>query len=68
MAAITTIPVTTTTRDRLRRLGHKGETYDTILQRLVQEAEEGHIYERQRHILETEEFVPLAELRRSRRS
>lgn len=35
MAEITTIPLTKATRDRLRALGRKGETYDALLQRLM---------------------------------
>jgi hypothetical protein len=33
--AITTIPLRKATRDRLRELGGKGETYDAILNRLM---------------------------------
>ncbi|MEA3199666.1 MAG: hypothetical protein QOE90_1094 [Thermoplasmata archaeon] len=32
---ITTIPLTKATRDRLRSLGKKGETYDELLNRLM---------------------------------
>lgn len=35
MPDITTIPLTKATRDRLRALGRKGETYDALLQRLM---------------------------------
>jgi hypothetical protein len=35
MGDITTIPLTKTTRDRLRTLGKKGETYDELLNRLM---------------------------------
>ena len=37
--ATTTIPLETETRDRLRLLGKKGETYDQILNRLMSAAE-----------------------------
>jgi len=33
--AKTTIIVSTETRERLRRLGRKGETYDDIINRLI---------------------------------
>jgi hypothetical protein len=33
--AITTIPLRKATRDRLKQLGAKGETYDAILNRLI---------------------------------
>lgn len=36
MGEITTIPLTKATRDRLRSLGKKGETYDELLNRLMQ--------------------------------
>lgn len=35
MGDVTTIPLTKTTRDRLRALGRKGETYDELLNRLM---------------------------------
>lgn len=35
MDPITTIPLRKSTRERLRALGRKGETYDALLQRLM---------------------------------
>lgn len=35
MPDLTTIPLTKSTRDRLRALGRKGETYDELLNRLM---------------------------------
>lgn len=35
MGDVTTIPLTKATRDRLRGLGRKGETYDELLNRLM---------------------------------
>ena len=35
MADLTTIPLSKQTRDRLRSLGRKGETYDELLNRLM---------------------------------
>jgi len=58
---LTTIPVTAEVRDRLKRLASKGETYDQLLRRLVRDAEARLLYEREKRILETEEFVPLDE-------
>jgi len=57
--SLTTIPVSAELRDRLKRLATKGETYDTLLRRLVEDAEMRMVYEREKRILETEEFVPL---------
>ncbi len=57
--SLTTIPISTETRDRLKRLASKGETYDTLLRRLIESVETRMLYEREKRILETEEFVPL---------
>jgi len=35
LADITTIPLTKATRDRLRAVGRKGETYDALVLRLI---------------------------------
>jgi hypothetical protein len=59
--AITTIPVTIEVRERLKQIASKGETYDAVLRRLIDVAEARMLYERERRILETEEFVPLDE-------
>ncbi|MCJ2520191.1 MAG: hypothetical protein LN412_04495 [Candidatus Thermoplasmatota archaeon] len=59
--ALTTIPVSKEVRDRLKRLGAKGETYDELLRRLIEDGEMRLLYERERRILETDEFVPLEE-------
>lgn len=40
MPEITTVPLTKATRDRLRSLGRKGETYDALLTRLMDVYEE----------------------------
>jgi len=57
--SLTTIPVSTDVRERLKRLASKGETYDQLLRKLIEIAEARMLYERERRILETEEFVPL---------
>ena len=61
MMSRTTIPISKELRDRLRRLASKGETCDDLLRRLIEDAENRLLYERERRILETEEFVPLHE-------
>ena len=38
MSEITTIPVTKETRDLLKMLGMKGESYDALLRRLIEVA------------------------------
>jgi len=35
MGEITTIPIRKVTRDKLRSLGRKGETYDELVNRLI---------------------------------
>lgn len=35
MGEVTTIPLGKPTRDRLRKLGRKGETYDALLNRIM---------------------------------
>ena len=60
--AITTIQVSSEVRDRLKRLAGKAETYDALLRRMIRDAEGRLLYERERRILETEEFVALDEV------
>jgi len=59
--SLTTIPVSGEVRDRLKRLAAKGETYDALLRRMIKDAETRVLYEREKRILETEEFVPLGQ-------
>ena len=61
--ATTTIPVEKETRDRLRSLGKKGETYDEILKRLMSVAEYEEFMERQyERLKDRKAFVSLDEL------
>lgn len=57
--SLTTIPVSKEVRDRLKRLASKDETYDKLLRRLIEDAEKRILYEREKRILETEEFVSI---------
>jgi hypothetical protein len=59
MAKTTTIPLRPETRDLLKKYGRKGETYDDLIRRLVEIAEQVEFVERQKRILADEEFVPL---------
>ena len=57
---ITTIPVSRGTRDKLRSIGLKGETYDEIIARLMEVARYEEFMERQYTLLkEKDKFVPL---------
>jgi len=61
--AATTIPLEKETRDRLRSLGKKGETYDHILRRLMSIAEYEEFMERQyERLKDKKSFVSLDEL------
>jgi len=61
--ATTTIPIEKETRDRLRSLGKKGETYTQILNRLMSSAEYEEFMERQYDRLKDKKaFVSLDEL------
>jgi hypothetical protein len=60
---ITTIPVSRVTRDKLKSLGLKGETYDEIIARLMEIARYEEFMERQYALLkEKDKFVPLDEI------
>jgi len=57
--ALTGIPASRSTRDRLRKLASKAQTYHSLLRRLLDDAEARLIYSREKRILESEEFVDL---------
>jgi hypothetical protein len=59
MGETTTIPLSKETRDLLKKYGQKGETYDELIRRLLEMAEQIEFARAQKRILETEEFVPL---------
>ncbi len=59
MSEVTTIQISQDTRMHLRDLGRKGETYDQLLQRLIEMAGRVAFFEDIDRIVETEEFVPL---------
>jgi hypothetical protein len=62
MTETTTIPLSKETRDLLKKYGRKGETYDELLRRLLEMAEQVEFAERQKRILAEEEFVPLEQV------
>ena len=55
----TTIIVRKDTRNQLKDIGSKGETYDEIISQLIELAKQHGFYEKQLKILKTERFVPL---------
>lgn len=62
MSQVTTIQITKDTREELRELGRKGETYDQLIRRLMEAARMLRFFEELDRIVETEEFVPLEEV------
>lgn len=63
MSEATTIPVTKDIRDRLKQFGIKGETYNDILKRLMDESDYESFMERQyKKLDEKEKFVSLDEI------
>jgi len=62
MSAVTTIQINKETREELREIGKKGETYNQLIHRLIEMAKKVDFFEDIDRILETEEFVPLDEI------
>jgi hypothetical protein len=59
---MTTIALSPETKELLRSLGEKGESYDAIIRRIIREAAIKKLDERWNAILENDEFIPLDEL------
>jgi len=62
MQQLTTIQIEKETREELKTLGQKGETYNEILEDLIEMAQKSDFFTRQKAILETEEFKSLDEI------
>ena len=62
MARVTTISLRKETKDMLRKLGSKGQTYDEVIRELIERASIKELDARWNRILEEEEFIPLDEL------
>ena len=60
--ANTTISVTQETKKALLKLGNKGETYDSIIKKLVKRFAWKKMDEKWNKILETDEFIPFDDL------
>lgn len=58
----TTISLDEETKEMLQHLGRKGETYDEIIRRLIEEAGWANLDDRWNEILESDEFISLDEL------
>ncbi len=60
--AITTIAISHETKEILRRLGEKDESYEDIIQKLIKAAGLKKLDERWNKILREDKFIPLDEL------
>lgn len=58
----TTIALAMSTKERLRRLAEKGETYDAVVLRLIDRAAIKEMDDRWNRILRDESFTPLEDL------
>ncbi len=62
MASTTTISLQKETKEILRKLGSKGQTYDAVIRDLIERASMKELDARWNRILEEEEFTPLERL------
>ena len=63
MNEITTIPITKAVRNMLKSYGLKGETYDKILRRMMEQVDHEEFMERQYKLLqEKDKFLSLDEI------
>lgn len=62
MASTTTISLRQETKELLRKLGSKGQTYDEVIRELIEKATIKELDARWNRILEDETFTPLDEL------
>jgi len=59
MESTTTISISTGTKELLRKMGEKGESYDVIIRKLLHEANWKVLDERWNKIVQNDEFIPL---------
>ena len=60
MGELTTIPLFKSTREKLKALGTKGETYDQIINKIIERIDYEEFMERQYSLLkQKDKFVPL---------
>jgi len=61
-SATTTISLRKETKEMLRKIGSKDQTYDEVIRDLIEKASIKEMDARWNRILEEEEFIPLDEL------
>lgn len=59
---MTTVAVSRKTKEMLRKLGEKGESYDSIIRTLLEEVSWKRLDDRWNKILTEDEFIPLDKL------
>ena len=62
MSSTTTISLRKETKEMLRRIGSKDQTYDEVIRELIEKASIKELDARWNRILEDEEVIPLDEL------
>ena len=58
----TTIQISKETRDKLKKLGRKGQTYDEVIENLLEISKKAMFFNELDRIADTEEFIPLDKL------
>lgn len=58
----TTVAVSKETKEMLRKLGEKGESYDSIIRTIIEEVNWKRLDDRWNKIRTEDEFIPLDEL------
>ncbi len=58
----TTIQISKETREKLKEVGRKGQTYDEIIENLLEISKKAMFFNELDRIAKTEEFVPLDRL------
>jgi predicted CopG family antitoxin len=58
----TTIQVSKETREKLKKLGRKGQTYDEVIENLLEISKKAMFFNELDRIADTEEFIPLDKL------
>ena len=62
MMALTTIQIRKDTRDELKKIGRKGQTYDELITKLLRVAKKDMFFSELDKIADSEEFVSLDEI------
>ena len=58
----TTIQISRETREKLKKIGSKGQTYDEVIQKLLEIAQKVAFFNELDRISDNEEFIPLDQL------